>query len=41
MKILFGEAEFSENNDLSKVDIKDIDIAFIKKIKLTVKIKKV
>ena len=35
MKVLFGLCECPDMNDLSNVDISDIDIDFIKKIKLT------
>ncbi len=35
MKILFGEAQFSEENGISEVDISTINVDFIKKIKLT------
>lgn len=35
MKVLFGEAEISETDGIAQIDISDIDIEFIKKIKLT------
>ena len=35
MKIIFNQAPFPENGDLSNIDICDIDIDFIKKIKIT------
>ncbi len=35
MKIVFGEATLSETDGLTKIDISDIDIDFISKIKIT------
>lgn len=35
MKIVFGEASISSDSDLREIDISNIDIAFIKKIKIT------
>lgn len=35
IKIVFNQAEFLENGDLSDIDISNIDIDFIKKIKIT------
>lgn len=35
MKIVFGEATLSETDGLAKIDISDVDIAFISKIKIT------
>ena len=35
MKVVFNEAEYSAEHGIKNIDIKDIDIEFIKKIKIT------